>query len=60
MLNYIYEHDNLKKKSKSECRITNNELTSHLFRYSKFSCCFFVGLKLILSYKTENTIFEIG
>ena len=38
---------------------TNNELTSHLFRYSKFNF-FFVGLKLILSYKTENTIFEIG
>ena len=56
MLNYIYEHDNLKKKVK--VRMTNNELTSHLFRYSKFN--YFVGLKLILSYKTENTIFEIG
>ena len=43
MLNKIYEHDNLKKKSESECRITNSELTSHLFRYSKF--IFFVGLK---------------
>ena len=37
--------------------MTNNELTSHLFRYSKLN--FFVGLKLILSYNTENTIFEI-
>ena len=40
--------------------MTNNELTSHLFRYSKFNLIFFVGLKLLLSYNTENTIFEIG
>ena len=57
MLNYIYEHDNLKKNVK--VRMTNNELTSHLFRYSKFFVFVFC-LKLILSYTTENTIFEIG
>ena len=55
MLNKIYEHDNLKKV---RVRMSNNELTSHLFRYSKFN--FFVRLKLILSYNTEDTIFEIG
>ena len=39
--------------------MTNNELTSHLFRYSKFNF-FFVGLKFILSYNTVDMIFEIG
>ena len=59
MLNYIYEHDNLKKKSQSpndEKRITNY----FLIYFDIQSSIFFVSLKLILSYKTENTIFEIG
>ena len=46
------------KKTKSEYHITNNELTSHLFRYSKL--IFFFDLKGILSYNIDNTIFEIG